>query len=337
MPSLIEKWETKEAWQRSLFSRAGVIWLFRDELMDLKLRRSRWLGNILQNAYLTIDVHAVRATTNEEAFNYSLELIRNGIDQRIAQVGDDDELRRLLKLTEDAQPFDSIREIFHQLTTRTHSVYRMTPTRKVQLKLEWLNDHPLRSKRPGEFNDQYHLDACTKIQQDLSVVELRIYLDEFDVPSLLAIPALLTHELICHAYANEDSSDQHSIWAEGVMDWAAAFFFERWSPRLDLPYALVKEHGEDLWSRRTRTARYSGRFIADSLVQWLVNDPSIRGLDMARQVAARFALEVNVADAPLLAKDELASRIANIRTDPALQEAFQSWRARSIQAVEMMR
>src|SRR6202161_2042903 len=102
MPSLKEKWGSKEAWRRSLYGRASVIWLFRQEFMDLKLRRSRWLGSILRDAYLNVDVEAGRSAINEETFNCSLELIRNSIEQRIAQAGIDDELSRLLDLTNGA-------------------------------------------------------------------------------------------------------------------------------------------------------------------------------------------------------------------------------------------
>jgi hypothetical protein len=127
-----------------------------------------------------------------------------------------------------------IQEIFDKLVGNTRNIYRAGPRRKVRLLREWLNTHPVGSARPGDFRDPYHVDACTDVQQQLllSTVQLRIHLDEFDARSLLAIPALLTHELVCHAYANDGQNNQHSIWAEGVMDWTAAFFFEKWCHRL---------------------------------------------------------------------------------------------------------
>ena len=132
---------------------------------------------------------------------------------------------------------------------------------------------------------------------------------------------------MCHAYASDDRNNQRSIWAEGVMDWAAVFFFEKWSRRLKLPGAIVKSRGDDLWVRRMAPTRYTGRVIADTLVDWLTEEPSIQRVDVARVVAANFALEVNGTVAPLWAKDALASRIATIWSDKPLQEAFRAWRA----------
>ena len=121
------------------------------------------------------------------------------------------------------------------------------------------------------------------------------------------------------------------------MDWTAVFFFERWSRRLKLPYPVIKSRGGDLWERRMTPTRYTGRVIADTLVDWLADEASVRGLGVARPVAARFALEVNVTAAPLWAKDALASRIATIRTDKPLQQSFRDWRAGVSPAAAMLR
>jgi hypothetical protein len=336
MAGLNDKWGSKEAWLRSLYLRASIIWIFRQEIPRLELGQLRWLGPILEDAYLVTTVQAGRYTDNNEAFDASIDLVRNNIEQRLASLGADAELHRLLKLTRDARPCDAIRQLFHKLAKDAHNIYRTGPPRKIQLQCEWLSGHPRGATSPGTYPDPYHLNAQTKVQEHRSLIELQIHLDEFDVPGLLAIPALLTHELVCHAYADEDCNDLQSIWAEGVMDWVALFFFERWSLHLDLPYARIKSHGEKLWEQRMSPARYTGRDIANRLVEWLVKDTSVRGLNVAQQVTAKFALEVNVAAASLLAKDSLASRIANIRTDIQLQQAFRDWRAGARPAAEMI-
>ena len=317
--------------------RANIIWLFRKELVKLELHELRWLDAILQDAYLAITGQVRRFVTNEEAFDYSVALVRNNIEQRIALMGADAELGRLLQLADQARPCDAIQEIFSQLARNTRNIYRTAPRRTVRLQRLGLSGHPLGSTRPGDFADPYHVDAQTKVDAKKSSIELQIYLDEFGVPSLLAIPALLTHELVCHAYANDGKSDKQSIWAEGVMDWTALFFFEQWTVRLGLPYAAVRSHGEALWDRRMTPTRYTGRAIADTLVEWLANyASSVRGPTMARRVTARFALEINVAAASLLQKDALASRIANIETDVPLQEAFDAWRTGVSKAEAML-
>lgn len=327
MPNLNDKWGSKEAWLRALYLRANITWIFRQELVKLDLDQLHWLDAILNDVYLTIDVQADRFTTNEEGFSSCLELVRNNIEQRIKIAPADAELQRLLSLTYNTHPCDVIQKVFDNLESRARNIHRTAPHRTVRLLREWLNTHPLGSARPGDYRDSYHVSALTKVQQPVSVVELRIHLDEFDVRSLFAVPALLTHELVCHAYASEDRNDQLSIWSEGVMDWTAAFFFEEWSQRLELPYALVKSRGDDLWESRMSPTRYTGRVIANTLVDWLVGEASVRVLRVARLVAARFALEVNVEEAPLWAKDALAARIATIWEDEPLQEALRDWRA----------
>jgi hypothetical protein len=165
------------------------------------------------------------------------------------------------------------------------------------------------------------------------VVELQVHLDGFQAPSLLAIPALLTHELVCHAYATEDRNRLTSTWAEGVMDWAAAVFFEVWSPELSLPYAAVKWHGGGLWNQRMFPTRGTGREAAERLVEWWITEDSLRRLGIAqrvrvaKQVVSKLAIEVNVTPAPLYNKDNLTSRMLLVHTDSRLQEALRAWHA----------
>ena len=95
--------------------------------------------------------------------------------------------------------------------------------------------------------------------------------------------------------------------------------------RLGLP-AVTEDHGEQLWGGRRTRPRDTGRFAAKDLVQWLARDSSVKGVrDVAELHAARFALQVNGVDAPLLAKDGLASRLLNIGRDAPLQEAVSAW------------
>jgi hypothetical protein len=337
VPGLIDKWGSKEAWLQALYLRANIIWIFREEMMRLELGQLRWLEAILNDAYLNADTLAGRFATNGEAFDRCVQLLRNNIEQWIDRVGKDAELKRLLDLTVGVQSCDPIKEVFARIGKNTRAIYRMAPRRRVLLHLDWRSGHPLGSARPGEFPDSYHVNALTRTRPGLSEVELMAHLDEFGVPSFLVIPALLAHELVCHAYADEDRSDLQSIWAEGVMDWAAIFFYERWSIHLDWPYAPLMHRREDLWERRMTPARYTGHDVARTLVQWFARDASVRGLPMAQQVTARFVVEVNATPASLLAKDALASRIANIGTDAAIQGALRNWRAGADVKIEILR
>ena len=109
------------------------------------------------------------------------------------------------------------------------------------------------------------------------------------------------------------------------MQWVAMFFFDTWAGKVGLPYGLAMAHGRQYYDSRLTPSRHVGRMAADSLVEWLAEDQAVRHIRVARVLAARFALQVNVADVPLLAKDLLASRLANIRRDSDLQREMRSW------------
>jgi hypothetical protein len=324
-PRLLDKWGSKEIWLRALFVRASLIWVFREELTELDLGTLEWLTPVLGDAYRVADNEAARLHTNEEAFLAAIEVVKHQIGQRIAYLGSNAELERLKKLAEEADLYDPLQSFFEILSRNTRSVYRAEQCRVMTLDREWLIDYPGGSMSAVR-HDPYSVNADTRIKANTANVELQVYLDRFDAPSLLAVPALLTHELVCHAHAREDRNNDRSIWAEGVMDWTALFFFEVWVARIGLPYGLTKVHGRRLWDNRMTSFRYTGRLAADTLVEWLVRDQSVKLTSVAQALTAKLALQVNVVDAPLPVKDALASRMANIRRDTALQEGVRAWR-----------
>jgi protein-tyrosine-phosphatase len=324
MPGLMTKWGDRDKWLRLVYLRVNILWLFRDELLGLD--ELRWLGGIIHDAFVAVELHAAAYETDGEAFNFCLTLIRERIEERVEAKGLDEELQRLRALTSEAQPCDHILAIFERLVKDVCRVYPRSSRRKVSLATEWINKHPSVSNTGG-VPDLYHVAAQTRVSSRHSVVELQVHLDEFEAPSLLAIPALLTHELVCHAYASEDKSRSTSTWAEGVMDWVAAFFFDIWSPKLSLPYAAVRRHGGQLWDRRMFPTRGTGRAAADTVVEWLVTEPYVRGVRMAQQVVTRWAIDFNVTKHPLYKKDRLTSRMLLIHTDFELQDAFRAWYA----------
>ena len=329
MLSLVGKWGSRDKWLRLVYLKVNILWMFRDELLGLD--SLRWLHGIIRDAFGAVELHADKYDTDNEAFNYCLTVIREKIEQRIEAKGLDEELERLRKLASRAQPCDPVQAIFNMLVKNVGNVYPKSSHRQVSLDMEWINNHPSLSNAGG-FADPYHVNAHTRVYPEHSVVELQVHLDEFEAPSLLAIPALLTHELICHAYASEDRNRLTSTWAEGVMDWVAAFFFEIWSPKLSLPYAAVRRHGAGLWDRRMFPTRGTGRAAADTLVEWLITEPWVRGVGVAKRVATKLAIEVNVTPVPLYGKDRLTSRMLLIHTDSQLQEALRAWHAGTMTA-----
>jgi hypothetical protein len=324
---LLQRWGSRPAWLRALFLRANLIHIFRDELTRLELDELESLNAILTDGYLTADLEARKFEKIEEAFGETVELLKANIEQRIELVqGGSDELRRLQNLVDDATALDFIQEIFDSLSKRSRQIYRAWGPRRTVLEREWLADHPRKALKPGVYRDPYHVDAVTTInQRNVATIELRVHLDRFDTLSLLAVPALLTHELVCHAHSRETGSDSKSMWAEGVMDWAAQFFFQRWSPGLDLPYSLTTVHGRELWQNRGTSDRHSGQIAAMTLLDWLRAEPQVRTFSVAEAMAARLTLEVNATDASLLAKDRLASRLADVWSDEDLQGRLRVW------------
>jgi hypothetical protein len=337
MATLPEKWQDKDGWLRCLEVQASMMWLFRQDLVKLELGELRWLDGVLRDTLLAVAVHAPRASTAEDAFRQAIELLRANIDGRIASVGADAELKRLRQIAFDAEAYDPIREYFKRLASSARAVYRRAPSRQIELYRQWINDHPIPPARPNGYVDRFHVTAHTASGPNRSIIELRVHLDGFDVPSLLAIPTLFTHELVCHAYANESGSDVKSIWAEGVMDWTSSYFFRKWTSRLKLlPYTLIKSAGDDLRQCRMTPERFTGIAIADTLFEWFCTDGLVRGTSMAELATARYTVEINSAGTPLLDKDSLASRIANIWTDEALQGDLRSWLAGRLPASAML-
>lgn len=335
MSRLRDDWGSYEVWLRALCVWAQVMWLFREEFPALCHDELTWLPSILAEAKAVTKAGSARFNSYESCYAHVLGQVRSDLERRLGEHGNDAELLRLRKIVAAGRSRDPLHYIFVRLKNDTAKVYK-TSQRKVELGLGYLDNHPIGEPRPGVFVDQYHIDAQTKVIGDCACVELMANFDNFDEISLLAVPAILTHELVCHAYAHEDRNNDKSMWAEGVMDWTALHFFRRWVLRTDVPYQLANEHGDALWVARMSRARYNGRWAADSLVKWLVQDRSVRALSVAQEVTASFAVQHNAAYAPLVFKDALAARLMNIQVDKELQGQVLAWRHRALSAADLL-
>lgn len=333
----VERWGSKETWLRALFVRSNVLWAFRQEFPRLPANQYKWLDHILVDGLTYADLSARTHNTNEEAFNQCLHLIKGDIERFIDLYNYDDELGRLEVLAESASICDVIQRTFNTLAKNAKQIYRGTDPRKVSLDREWLRDHPIRNLRAGgDYNDPYHVNARTVTKERNAAIELQVHLDEFDAKSLLAIPALLTHELVSHAHAKEDRYSPNSLWAEGVMDWVASYFFEKWCGLIGLPYGPTLRCGHDLWQSRLSRPRHLGRMAADTLVDWWIAEPTAGALPVALGTTAHLAIQVNSIRAPLIVKDEFASRVADIWADKILQGKLRAWRSGSVEAGHLL-
>src|SRR5262245_30171212 len=106
MTTLAEKWQDKESWLRCLHVQTSIMWLYRQQLIQLELGELRWLDGILRDILRAIAIHAPRAATSESAFQHAMELLRATIEAKIASVGADNELKLLLRIALDAEAHD---------------------------------------------------------------------------------------------------------------------------------------------------------------------------------------------------------------------------------------
>lgn len=296
--------------------------MFREEY---RCEDVKWLPDILHQASYAIRQQCGGSNSRDALFRDVLKQVRADIQYRLARQAQDAELARLLQIANSGQIFDPIQRIFDILADQAADVYRSS-RRQAVLTPDWLNEHPGGARKNGSYADPYHFTALTKVQGQVARVELRIHLDRFDERSFFAMPAVLTHELVGHAYAQEDRNAEESIWAEGLMDWAAAQFFRRWAPKIGLPLALTTRHGEEIGSARRSAARMSGWSVATDLFQWFMLDQPKLDDRYAENLTLRFALEHNVTAASLPAKDALAARLMNIRSNYDLQRQLRRWR-----------
>jgi hypothetical protein len=329
MGTLAEKWGSKAAWLRALHVRTAIIWTFRSELTMLEIGNMKWLSPILNDAYLMADLEASRAETWQEAFGRVSERVSVLIERRLAEAEEDDELQRLKEMISKAVAYDPFTHMFGALARNTRNAYSRlgVPCRETVLDVEWLAGHPRGQSAPGHYVDPFSVDASTYVTNEVAHVQLRVHIDEFDVPSFFVIPFLFTHELVCHAHAREAGSATSSIWAEGVMDWTANYFFGRWSTTIDLPLGVTRLYSDRFGETRASRWQLTGHLAARNLVSWFSASPDVRGLPMAEALTARFGLEVNVVELPVAAKDLLASRLLNIDRDPDLQRDLRGWRS----------
>jgi hypothetical protein len=323
---LVEKWGSKETWLRALAVRSRFLWLLRREFVHLELADKATLTAALSDLFLLANDAAAAHPTDELAFAETRAKLTTYLDNRLLVFAESDILRRLRDLVSSFDGPDPIEDLFAELRERTEAIYGGR-TREARLSRQWLSEHPKGPPSPSDYPDPYHIDAVTSPGVREALVELQVHLDGFDALSFLALPALLTHELVCHAHAREEGNNQQSFWADGVMEWVASFFWKRWLFDLGLPTGIATRQGEHLGAARMTPWRQGGITAAEVTRDWLAEDPSVRSPGVAEPLMAKLALEVNLLEAPLLDKDTLASRMANIRGDLGLQRALTNWRS----------
>lgn len=181
---------------------------------------------------------------------------------------------------------------------------------------------------PGGESDPFAMSAATfryelKSGEVNAEVTLGIAADIFDPTTWAAVPRLLAHEYISHVVGGHpaDEASTTGVFAEGVMDWAAEYYFETWIRQVDRAFADVAiEHGLQLREalerrdERLGAARRTGRSCARRLVSFLSQHTG-RADSECRERVARLAVEVNLAQDSLAHKDEFAAALDHFLDD----------------------
>jgi hypothetical protein len=161
-------------------------------------------------------------------------------------------------------------------------------------------------------------------------VELQIFGERFGPAAYAAVPMLFTHECVCHVPARQDRVKNSSTFAEGLLDWAAYHFLSLWAVKLDREFgSTARKHAERLRRVLTRhgtttegAARQIGHDAASDLAAWFESECAMSAEESFHRVA-RLAVELNMVDRPLVAKEHLVSLLG--WPPPKVAQDLHSW------------
>jgi hypothetical protein len=233
------------------------------------------------------------------------------------------ELRRLVTEAASCDPFDAV---FAPIQWQASQLYGPA-WRPARLSLAHIRSHPRHSADP------YGLTAMTPWPPGpgAAEIELQIWCDGFGPAAYAAVPMVLTHECVCHVPARQDRAKNDSQFAEGFLDWAAYHFFRIWAGKVDPQFAVAARlHAERLRQVLTGQptsnevqARLLGHHAAEELQAWFESEHGMDDVE-SRTLVARLAVELNVADRPLVAKDHFVS-LLGLPMPPEVAAALAGW------------
>ena len=290
------------------------------------------LDLVMDAAWEAAKARAKTASSDEEALAQARADVVAAVDWRLTRLGANPTFERLRDQVSAVGPSDPLRQTFETLARLTADAYGSGAWRHPELSVEWVDGHPHRS-RTAQL-DPYHVDATTRSVRSRSTVELHVNVDGFDAASLMAVPALLVHELVCHVHARDDRVQNEHPWSEGFVDFAAEELTPVFLGRLPLP-EVAEGHCKALRRHREPEWRKQGHATARRLRKWLrLNDPVIRRIGDEHQAHAvacgavvKLVIDLNVVQATIDEKWRTASRLAAIATDRGMQRAVLGWRA----------
>jgi hypothetical protein len=259
-----------------------------------------------------------------------MEACLEDLATRAEEAGDGEAQQLLVELHElvskGTAPDDPFQELLSGVVEQASQVYGSC-WRDVSLSLLHRCAHP---RGASSHEDPYALTATTSVN-DRARVELHIYPDEFELEAYAAIPMILVHECVCHVPARQYEIRNASLFAEGFLDWAAIFFFDRWVAEIDAALApAARHHGERLCAIRKRrrqvawAERVRGQLAAEKLANWFQTELG-RPWHEAQAKVALLAVELNKVRGRLQRKDCFVSQLPLLSSRPELRRLLREW------------
>lgn len=332
-----------EPWMwRNLLARAAVFHATRTKLSELCDHIDK--GGAVQGALLDLEMWAEEFAAYDDDDETTVTKVVAAWDEQLtARLGRsqlDTETRELLAelqaLARLASWDDPFRETFARITALTRIIYG-DGWRSATLDVAHIGRHP----RAG--HDPYPLTAVTPWDSSKpeAKVQLHIRCDKFGPAAFAALPMLLIHECICHVPACQDKADNQSTFAEGLMDWVAYHYHDRWAVKLDRGLApSARLHAASLRQVLTRAdspegrARRIGHQAAENLQAWFEAECGQHYQESPVTVAL-LAVQLNQVKRDLADKDRFVSLLGSAMP-PDVERALHAWESGRIGGEELL-
>jgi hypothetical protein len=137
-------------------------------------------------------------------------------------------------LSEQGDCIELIHDVLRFVNEQSRQVYGHAA---VRIPTVTLSTHHTHDKADSELFKAFNVSGFCEVLNDqavTSVIGLVIKEGAFDWTALCALPYLLTHEVICHAYQDlhhceRSSADEKCLWSEGWMDRLAYMLVHDWT------------------------------------------------------------------------------------------------------------
>ena len=208
--------------------------------------------------------------------------------------------------------------------------------RPTTLSVAYMRSHP---RGPGS-SDPYAVTAVTPFPTSPTAarIELHLCCELFGPALYAALPMILTHECVCHVAARQDKANNDSSFAEGLLDWAAYYFFDRWAGKMDSELApAARRHAQALRQvlSNGNSARIAGHAAAEELRAWFESELGQTDVESTISVA-HLAVALNKAEDSLAAKDAFVSVVGGRPMPPDVDAALRSWAAGGLDPAELL-